>query len=203
MKKVVLPALLACISLGALAQKALHQVSTASGDFDPATLSIEQGDTVLFTVTGTHTATQVSEATYLANGTTPLAGGFNISAGVQKVVFNEEGTVYYICIPHVQFGMKGTIVVGTPLSIGASPALVNGIKVYPNPAQSSVTVQFPEVTQVQSISLMNAQGGEVLREAINGSISSRMINTADLEKGVYQVLISSPNKRYASKIVVQ
>lgn len=94
------------------AAKTWDVATTAAKTFDPASLTIMAGDSVKFTVGPIHTATQVDKATWDANGTTPLSGGFDIAGGnTQTVMFASPGTIYFVCKPHVGMGMKGKITV--------------------------------------------------------------------------------------------
>ena len=77
--------------------------------FIPEAITINVLDTIHFEGLGYHNATEVSEATYLANGTTSN-GGFAYGSDASHV-FTEPGIYYYVCTPHVGMGMKGTITV--------------------------------------------------------------------------------------------
>jgi plastocyanin len=77
--------------------------------FSPSELSINLGDTVYFENLSTHNAVEVSEETYNSYGTASN-GGFELYSD-GYVVFEEVGTHYYVCTPHVQMGMKGKIII--------------------------------------------------------------------------------------------
>ena len=82
--------------------------------FSPSDLTINLGDTVYFENLSTHNAVEVSEETYNSDGTASN-GGFELYSD-GYIVFEEVGTHYYVCTPHVQMGMKGTITVqGNPI----------------------------------------------------------------------------------------
>jgi plastocyanin len=82
--------------------------------FSPSDLTINLGDTVYFENLGSHNAVEVSEETYNSDGTASN-GGFELYSD-GYIVFEEVGTHYYVCTPHVQMGMKGTITVqGNPI----------------------------------------------------------------------------------------
>ena len=81
-------------------------------DFTPEDLTIAPGDCVEFVMSRTHNAVEVSQATYDERGVTPLDGGFAVQYGAtEQVQFNEPGVHSYICQPHVNTGMVGTITV--------------------------------------------------------------------------------------------
>ena len=73
--------------------------------FSPSELTI-QVDTVYFENLSSHNAVEVNEETY---GTTSN-GGFSLEDD-GYVVFNEAGTYFYVCTPHVMMGMKAYIIV--------------------------------------------------------------------------------------------
>ena len=77
--------------------------------FSPSELTIQVNDTVYFENLSSHNAVEVNEETYNNNGTTPN-GGFSLQDD-GYVVFNEAGTYFYVCTPHVMMGMKAYIIV--------------------------------------------------------------------------------------------
>ena len=92
----------------------VHTINTSDDSmaFDPRDLTIAVGDTVRFVMTATHNAVEVSEESFDALDGTPLEGGFNVSFGeTADVTFDEAGVHYYLCQPHINFDMLGTITV--------------------------------------------------------------------------------------------
>jgi plastocyanin len=87
-------------------------VETSGLSFVPEELTIRAGDTVEFDLGDDHDAVEVDEATWNAGGSTPKVGGFSVGLGQKvEIPFPVAGTYYYVCTPHVDFGMKGTIIV--------------------------------------------------------------------------------------------
>lgn len=203
MKKVLLPVLFCAISSLSIAQQyTTYNVTTTSSSFDPDTLMAEVGDTIAFTITTGHDVTQVSDSVYWANGVDPLPGGFVAGVGNDSLVITTTDTLYFVSSP--DRGYKLIVFVSDmSTSLPVSSAVSNGIRVYPNPAQSNVAVQFPQAMHVESVSLVNSHGSEVLNQSVQSSISSHNLNVGNLEKGIYQVVITGSDKRYVSKIVVQ
>ena len=81
-------------------------------DFSPENLTISAGDCVNFVMSNTHNAIEVSQETFDSRGTQALDDGFQVGFGETKEVrFDEPGTHYYICLPHVRMDMIGTITV--------------------------------------------------------------------------------------------
>ncbi len=92
-----------------------HTVTFSGLTFSPATITITEGDTVVFTLSGIHNALEISQATWDANGTTPLSGGFSVPFGGGEAVPSGTGTHYYICENHALSSMKGRIIVDPPV----------------------------------------------------------------------------------------
>ncbi|MCB2204575.1 T9SS type A sorting domain-containing protein [bacterium] len=94
-----------------------HTVVNSGFSFSPSSLTINVGDTVVFNLGSAHNVVEVSQATWNANGNTPLSGGFTLPFGGGTLIFSTAGTEYYVCSPHASSGMKGTInVVQTTVS---------------------------------------------------------------------------------------
>ena len=77
--------------------------------FSPSELTIQVNDTVYFENLSSLNAVEVNEETYNNNGTTSNGGFLLEDDGY--VVFNEAGTYFYVCTPHVMMGMKAYIIV--------------------------------------------------------------------------------------------
>ena len=86
---------------------------TMDNTFLPDDVTISMGDSVVFKLTGIHTATQVSQSDWEANQAVPLEGGFQFSAQSADTAWKPTapGEVWYICEPHAAMGMKGHITV--------------------------------------------------------------------------------------------
>ena len=102
-------------------------INTSGFTYTPATTNILFGDTVVFTIGGSHDAREVSLTTWNANGNTPLPGGFQTAFGGGMVLPAQlaVGTHYFVCTPHAAMGMKGTIVVSA-CPTTAQPGLITG-----------------------------------------------------------------------------
>lgn len=90
---------------------ATQHTITADNNFNfvPDTLRVMVGDTVIFDIDGSHNAVEVSQQTWIDQGTTSN-GGFQLPFGGGSVVITEEKTYYYVCTPHIALGMKGVII---------------------------------------------------------------------------------------------
>ncbi len=78
--------------------------------FEPAVLSIQQGDTVLFEATDiSHNSASIPGM--IPQGAMPWTGAMNQDI---KVTFDKEGVYVYQCTPHSMMAMVGVIKVGSP-----------------------------------------------------------------------------------------
>ncbi len=93
------------------ARATVHNVSVTNNVFTPANLTIQQGDTVLWTnMAGFHNVNG-SLATYPSNPVGFSNGAASASMWTYQFVFNVPGTYDYQCDPHAGVGMVGTITV--------------------------------------------------------------------------------------------
>ncbi len=171
--------LLSCAALSSQAQNSITTLNNST--FSPAELTIELGESVTFNVSGAHTATQVSQETWMANSNLPLPGGFDYSAGTHEYMPTEVDTIYFVCQPHAGMGMKGMIIVENTTSIDEEEA--TPLRIYPNPVSDEVTI---ETSGTNEFVLIDMQGREVLRRMVN---TNDRINVAQIPEGNYNALL--------------
>ncbi len=158
-------------------------ITQNSNTFAPASATVDVGETVTFNVSTQHTATQVSEETWMVNGNTPLPGGFNFGSGMHEFVPASPGTIYFVCIPHAGMGMKGQLVVQVGTSV-EERASTETFRMYPNPATDEMTVEWNDPSA--ELVLIDAQGREVLRSRVN---TNERIGLAHLVAGNYTAVL--------------
>jgi plastocyanin len=179
--------------------------------FSPANVTINQGDTVNFVISGTHDAREVSQSTYNANGNTALAGGFQTALGGGIVLPAQltVGTHYYVCTPHASVGMKGTINVISTTGINFSSLLLGTPSVYPNPATDNFTVSFQlEKSASIKMRLSGMDGKTFLVEEIANVNAGEITHLFDLKgikpnAGVYFVEILVNEQKFSQLLIVE
>jgi plastocyanin len=174
-------------------------ITSVGNTFSPSTLTISVGDSVQFTLDPAHDCLEVSQATYNANGVTPLAGGFSTAFGGGLVLPDKltVGTHYYVCTVHVSLGMKGTITVLTNSGIAVNTKQT-GFSVYPNPAVNSITLTSANNLTGSQYYLADQTGRLVLTGKLNDNTSS--IDISSLTPGVYLLEVLGETKLY-SKVI--
>jgi len=107
----------------------IRVVSNVGLQFDPDEIRVFTGDTVRFDIEANHNVVEVTESTFDANETTSN-GGFELPFGGGDVVLEDEGTFFYVCVPHASQSMKGIIFATSGIRMVAI-----------DPAQDQVTIQ--------------------------------------------------------------
>ena len=125
MKNFLLAFLFSCLCFSAYSTT--WTVTNSGTTFVPADITINLGDSVNFSIQNAHTVVEVSYATWLANGNTPLPGGFSLpnGGGMLYPAQLPTGIHYYVCGPHAANGMKGTITV-QDCAVPSKPGTITG-----------------------------------------------------------------------------
>lgn len=201
MKK-VLSLLVGVVLMNSINAQQTFTVNQGVGDtFDPAQLTVNQGDIIHFNLAPPHNVTQVSLDTWNANGTTPLPGGFSFPSGSGDYTTTAPGVIYYVCTVHVSLGMKGTITVNAVT--GINDAKITGAgKIYPNPATDFLTCALNRYSMVNEIRIVNISGNTVkiiYKPEVSGD--KVKIDIADLVNGMYFVLVKTDNEIISAKFL--
>lgn len=170
-----------------------YTVTSVGYTFSPDNLSINVGDTVVFSLGSIHDAIEVNKSVWDADGSTSN-GGFSTPYGGGKVVFNNAGTFYYVCQPHVSLGMKGTIVVGGGTTAINENKINTALNVYPNPATDYINVEM-KITNGNNIHLNVFDiTGKLIRNidlsGVNPGYSVQAISLENMVAGKYFVRYS-------------
>lgn len=89
----------------------VHNIAVGSNFFNPSSLTIAQGDSVVWTNTGGNHNVNGTTATYSSNPVGFTNGGASSSMWVYGFKFDVPGSYTYQCDPHAGGGMVGTITV--------------------------------------------------------------------------------------------
>lgn len=160
-----------------------QSISTVGFTFSPALLTVQAGTDITLTIGGQHTMTEVSEATWNANGNTSN-GGFNFGPGTNTLNLTIPGTYYYVCSPHANMGMKGRIVVEASTGL-AEQTFDRSFTLYPNPASDELVLSTTLAPGAELV-LIDMQGREVLRWTVQGN---DRINITQLSAGSYTAVL--------------
>lgn len=160
MRTTLLPLFLLITATAALPRQAgaqtTHMIATVGNSFQPDLVNAVVGDEIHLMIEATHTFTEVSEATWSANGSTPN-GGYAFNPGEHTFTLTEAGTIFYVCTPHASMGMKGRIIVSGATGVGEH-AQATGGTLSPNPADTWVRPMVPGAGGATRIDLHDTKG---------------------------------------------
>ncbi|MFI5220205.1 MAG: T9SS type A sorting domain-containing protein [Bacteroidia bacterium] len=202
MKKIYSVLLLSVfVLLGSEVNATTWSISTPGTFFSPSLVTITLGDTVIFSINSNHNATEVSQATWNANGSTPNGGFQFFSPTGGTFIPTLVQTYYYVCQPHVGSGMKGRIVVNTNTGINNVSGVAQYIQFYPNPATSVVQINSTiKASDKFQMNVYNVAGKKVFsKENIS---NTEWLNVSLWARGIYFVEIRNSQKVYARKLEV-
>lgn len=186
-----------------------YTISAGSGDFvfSPNNTTINAGDTLVFSLASIHNAVEVSKATYDANGSTPMAGGFSVPKGGGQVTLTTPGIHYFVCQPHASMGMKGIINVNS-ITTGVSSVSANdfGLKISPNPASDYLKISYYiESVSFVNLNLFDAVGNKlanITSEYRGIGVHEETYAIKNLKPGVYFISLSNDNNRSIVKKLI-
>lgn len=169
-----------------------HHIAVENAFFEPDSLAIEPGDTVIWTNTsGFHNVNGTQEA-YPSN-----PESFGNSTGrdwTYSFVFTTPGTYNYHCDPHQSLGMTGKIMVvedSVPTQV-QSPVAGKKIHLYPNPATDDVHITGSHFTgNVLKIRITNMNGRVVQSKQLNHATSTIRLDVSQFSDGIYFIEIRS------------
>lgn len=182
-------------------------ITNSGNTFTPPTVTIKSGDNIVFDISSSHDAVQVSKSTWDANGNTPLSGGFSVNYGGGTVQASQlpVGTHYYVCTPHAFMGMKGTIIVEEATSTD-DIVETTVMSVYPNPVKGNINIRFNAVQPQQlELKLYDLQGKlvEVLLPGMRVTgLFEHSFPTTGFNPGVYLLAWVTDGKANFKRIVI-
>ncbi|MFM7023985.1 MAG: T9SS type A sorting domain-containing protein [Flavobacteriales bacterium] len=169
-------------------------VTVSSGpSFSVATLTITEGDSVTFSLGSPHNATEVSQSTWNANGSTALPGGFFAPTGGGTILPAKltVGTHYYVCTPHASMGMKAQIIVQAPTGFNEKSS--TALSIYPNPVSDQVSIKSGKSNFGTSFFLFDLTGRQVHAGKLVNEYTT--IDMSQLQSGVYFLQVGTEAKQ--------
>jgi plastocyanin len=186
-------------------------ITNSGFTYTPDNVSINLGDTVVFQLANIHDALEVSEATWNANGTTALPGGFSVPFGGGTVTGLSAGIHYYVCTVHAGLGMKGRITVNESSGITENDAGIKKFSIFPNPTTGKFMLQFngpdgkpgswTNTTPHTTIEMYNILGEKVADLSDLITSSSDEINMSSIPDGIYFIRMDDNNTIYTEKLI--
>lgn len=209
MKKIIFTSIFIFVSLAGFSSTT-WTITAPGFVFSPDSITIQTGDSVFFSVNANHNAVEVSLATWNANGTTPLGGGFSTpfgGGGVSPSMLT-LGVHYYVCHNHASMGMKGRIYVVNTVGVPTINLLKPTFTLFPNPASNSVSVNYSLTEKtIVKINLFDATGKNSVSLLSETKDKGTYLNCFDLEnklaKGIYYIELMVGDNRSTQKLIIQ
>ena len=201
MRKIYFTLLIISLMLPLASNATVWTINNSGFSFSPATLTIELGDTVMFSLGSNHNAVEVSQATWNANGSTSN-GGFTLAFGGGMLIPGAAQTYYYVCQPHASMGMKGQIIVNNSTGISSPEAVDGTLKFKPNPATDFTKVHTGmSEGAVANLTIFDITGKVVFRQ--NAITNNYLLDLTQFKKGVYFAEIRAEGYVRTSKLVIE
>jgi hypothetical protein len=117
---------------------------------------------------------------------------------VMLVAKENGGTPFNILSDDIALEVDGTVIAG----LFENEAL-SGVQVYPNPANSTISLSFNALKGAAAISIMDVNGKVVSSEQLS-EVSRRTVtfDSRNLQNGLYLVSVQQDGKRFTDRIVV-
>lgn len=92
----------------------------------------------------------------------------------------------------------------SPFPIGVPELRIEKVKVFPNPAKSSLFIEFEnDIPETKILKLFDVQGKEVLSKTYGSSSSLLELDVSSIKSGNYQLVIQSNSFTAQSKIIIR
>jgi len=187
---------------------ATKRTVTISGfNYSPALLTVHTGDTVTINASASHPLLEVSKATWDNSGTTALSGGFGPTTKNFTFTAGAADTIYYICTEHVQFGMKGRVIIAPSSGIIDLPEKSLSLSLFPNPiANTGMLSIYSPASNNFSVQVFNITGqlAKDLTPAdrIPDKQYSIPVDASNLSEGTYFIVAISGGQKIVRKFEV-
>ncbi|WKZ76252.1 MAG: T9SS type A sorting domain-containing protein [Vicingaceae bacterium] len=90
---------------------------------------------------------------------------------------------------------------GNTTGINESKMQTEGLRVYPNPASSNLTVEWSKELQVQSLTVFDYLGREVLNNQLNNNTGNIQLDVSAFTRGMYFLRLQTDKKNITKKFI--
>jgi len=182
MKKSLL--IILCLAMFSVNAQTTHDLDWYTGIGSNVNLTIDVGDTVRWTWTSpSHTVTSLPSSTETFD-----SGFLGPNGSTFSYTFTLEGSNPYYCEIHGTASMSGTITVNPVLGIDEKSLFA--FNMFPNPSNSRLHLDFPQIVTKGTISVFNVLGKEYLTKNFENT-NSVELNISYWSNGVYLIKVKS------------
>jgi plastocyanin len=208
MKKYLITLLFSCFYFYMSYATAIS-ISISGFSYTPSSITVNVGDVVTIEASSFHPLIQVSQATWDANSSTQLQGGFNSTSNFELTITAgmAGSTIFYVCGNHVASGMKGQITVNVAAGISENQSREFNMTVFPNPVSSNgwLNISTKKSGKI-NLTLYDLQG-RIVNTLMNNYLQAGEItmpfNAAHLQKGIYILQLRTTTGLLRKQITIQ
>lgn len=188
--------LLTLLSFFATNAQTTHNLDWITGMGSNVDLTIDQGDTVIWTWGDSLPHTVENE---VGNSVETFNSGIITGMGeTYSYTFTEVGDNGYFCGIHGAGSMSGTITVLEVL--GVEENSLNTISLYPNPASSTLNLVLPINMQTGQVAVYDILGKQIYSEAFEAK-DNLAINTQNWNTGSYLLKVISGENMQTERFI--
>jgi hypothetical protein len=166
-------------------------------------VTVNVNDVVTFGAGGTCPLVEVSQATWMANGTTSLATGFGIknTSYTFTITALTSNTIYFASTANGN--AKGRIVKAGSTGLSSINNQLTQVSLFPNPVASEVNIIVPSSVKDVTLKLIGINGKEIElpSSSVQGSVITAILPSS-IGNGVYFIEVSTANERVYKKVVI-
>jgi hypothetical protein len=196
MKTKLLIAITVLFAVSEINAQTTHNLNWFTGIGSNVDLTIDVGDTVIWTWTSpNHTVESVP-----GNSVETFTSGFlGPNGSTYSYTFTVVGANDYLCGVHGAFSMSGTITVENNLGVNDFK-IGESFKLSPNPSNSLITLSFRNIINQGSIDIYDLTGKVVFNKKLsNSNVDS--IDVSDWSEGLYLILVKSDEGSQTKRFV--
>jgi hypothetical protein len=196
MKTKLLIAIAILFAVSEINAQTTHNLNWFTGIGSNVDLTIDVGDTVIWTWTSpNHTVESVP-----GNSVETFTSGTLVPNGsTYSYTFTVVGANDYLCGIHGAFSMSGTISVENNLGVNDFK-IGESFKLSPNPSNSLITLSFRNIINQGSIDIYDLTGKVVFNKKLsNSNVDS--IDVSDWSEGLYLILVKSDEGSQTKRFV--
>lgn len=162
--------------------------------FSPSSITINAGDSVLFTIASSHNVREVDQSTWNSNGSTAAVGGFSAPNGGGLILPAKlgVGSHWYVCVPHASMGMKGVIIVNPATGINEAVAGTK-ITLSPNPTNDLVKITAGQELMGKSFVVADNSGKQIFAGQLN--LEETLVDLSRYPAGYYFIQVGDDKKQ--------
>ncbi|HNW97379.1 MAG TPA: T9SS type A sorting domain-containing protein [Bacteroidales bacterium] len=70
---------------------------------------------------------------------------------------------------------------------------IQGMRIYPNPADDNITIEFTDASEKNNVSIYNVEGQKIIEQNTSASTGKTLVGISDLQKGIYFLKVMNEN----------